>query len=175
MTRRKPGRSSATSDPLRPARRREIALCAAGACAAALAAAWALRPIPAAQHDLPHLSAPQKTPAHEDGAPALNLAAFQARIWNPRPDPVERTVAEVDPAEPPPAPLRLQLVAIVRDGEELRAALYDPDANELRLARVGESVARHTVTLVDAAGVELRPPGAAADPRRIDLIPPGGR
>src|SRR5690606_31038144 len=155
-------------------RRREGAIIAAAACALAIAGAWTLRQTPAAQHNLPDLTAPQEAPAQESDGEALNLAAFQARIWNPRPDPVEHKVAEAKPAAPPPVPLRLQLVAIVRDGEELRAALYDPDANELRLATVGESVARHTITIVDATGVELRPPGASTDPRRIDLIPPGG-
>lgn len=167
-------RGSTASNPLRQARHREATIIAAGACAVALAAAWSFRPTPTAPHDFPDLSNPPETPAQESAADTLNLAAFQARIWNPRPDPVEHKVAEDKPAAPPPAPLRLQLVAIVRDGEELRAALYDPDANELRLARIGDSVARHTITLVDATGVELRPPGATSGPRRIDLVRPGG-
>ncbi|MFG0282917.1 MAG: hypothetical protein ACF8R7_00705 [Phycisphaerales bacterium JB039] len=158
------------SDPLRLAGRRELTTLAIGAGALALAAAWSALPVEPARLDLPALAAQSQLDEGPAEAP-FNLAAFEARIWNPRPIPVAPAVAEARPAPPAPQPLRLQLIAIVREGEQLAAALYDPEADELRLARPGDSIARHTITLVDASGVELQPPAGAL--RRIDLIVPG--
>src|SRR5690606_31953843 len=80
---------SEAMNPLRQARHREVAILASGAAAFAIASAWALRPLAAAQHDLPDHTAQQEAPTKDDSAPALNLAAFLALIWNPRPHPVQ--------------------------------------------------------------------------------------
>ena len=56
----------------------------------------------------------------------------------------------------PPLPLRLQLIAIVRDGEAFKAAVYDPDADRILVVAVGDSIAGRTVEQVRSADVTVR-------------------
>ncbi|MDP1662703.1 MAG: hypothetical protein Q8L55_12385, partial [Phycisphaerales bacterium] len=82
----------------------------------------------------------------------LQLAAFDAPIWTLDPPPAT--------PDTPPAPLRLQLVGMVRDGGNgaagvLKAVIYDPDTDELVVVAEGASVGLRTVMRIDATGVTL--------------------
>lgn len=83
--------------------------------------------------------------------PGIDLAAFNAPIWNPTPPP--------KPPVPLP-PLRLQLIAITREiapdgAERFRAAVYDPEINELAQVIAGERVAGREVLRVTATELEV--------------------
>ena len=113
--------------------------------AVAVCAVWSLWPLkrPAIDTTVPQ---PERTatPAPD----RLDLAAFDAPIWlAPPPEPTP-------PA--PPAPLRLQLLAVFRDGDELRAALYDPDSDRLRIVASGDTVGGRVIERVLADAVSLR-------------------
>ncbi len=113
-------------------------------------AAWAFWPLyPAAfEPSAPPASAPAAAP---DTLATLNVAAFSAPIWVAEPPPPP------PPAAPaPPPPLRLQLIAITREGDALRAVLYDPDLDRLHIVGDGERLGERTVDRVLAASVALR-------------------
>jgi hypothetical protein len=84
---------------------------------------------------------------------ALDQAAFRVPIW----------VAEAAPPTPPPAiatppppPLKLQLLAIVKEGETYKAAVYDPDSDRLLVLGAGDRVGVRTVNAVSRSSVTLR-------------------
>jgi hypothetical protein len=116
-----------------------LALTVAGA---AVVGAWALWPIRSVSLDNPDLSV-HKAPAAATELPVLQASAFRAPLW----------VAQAPPPPPPPAPqppppLKLQLIAIVHENGEYRAALYDPDSDELKVVSTGDKLGSRTVTSV---------------------------
>ena len=128
-------------------------------------AAWALRPLGAP----PRVPAsPIATPAAHDGPaqPALDTAAFRAPLWvtPPAPPPPPGPT-------PPPPPLRLQLIAILKEGAEYRAALYDPDADALTVVGAGDTIAGRTVERIGAADLSLKDHGLT---RTLSLRTDGG-
>lgn len=133
--------------PLRVARRWIIA----GACSLPVMvwAVWA--PAPSAPAATAVVDAgPARAPAPASQRPPLRVAAFDAALWTLDPPPV------VPPA--PPAPLRLQLVGLVRDGGgtgPLKAVIYNQETDELIVVAEGSRVGVRGVTRIDAAGVTL--------------------
>lgn len=92
---------------------------------------------------------PAPTTATANGAqaapiarPALRIAAFDAPLWTLDPPPL------VSPT--PPAPLRLQLVGIVRDGSTLKAVVYNQETEELAIIAQGESIGTRSITKIEA-------------------------
>jgi hypothetical protein len=141
---------------LRPARRaawtgwlRRLAL----AVAVAACAWWALGPM---EH--PEVEKHAWPPPPPTAAPparqllSLDVSAFSAPLWVAPPS---APVAEATASTPP---LRLQLVAIVRDGESLRAVLYDPDTDRLLVSGPGDAVGDGTIESVSLSGLVLRNP-----------------
>ena len=113
--------------------------------AVAAAAVWSMWPM---ARTTPDTTVPVPARSRAVAASHLDLAAFDAPIWvAPPPDP---------PAAAPPEPLRLQLLAVFRDGEELRAALYDPDSDRLCIVASGDTVGGRVIERVLADAVALR-------------------
>jgi len=138
---------------------------------------WALRPL-----ETPDLSLPDRVeqdPELEVGPAmqvALDDAAFHAPLWLAPPPP---PAPAAEPPKPEPlAPLKLQLLAIVRGpgAEEetpYRAMLYDPDSDKIIEVAAGDLIAGrtvvgvtpHEITLRDRAGtrtLSLRSEGSAS-------------
>lgn len=144
--------------------RRLIAGCVG---AVTLCLAWALWPLSPAPAQPPAVhAAPQPLPSEVHLA--LDLDAFRAPIW----------VAEAPPPPPPaapapPPPLKLQLLAITREGDALRAVLYDPDTDRLHVVGDGETVTGGTVDRVLADSVSFRGAGGGGF-QTLSLNPGGG-
>jgi hypothetical protein len=106
--------------------------------------------------------APRPAPA------ALDIAAYKAPLWI-----VEAPPPPPPPAPPPPPPLKLQLLAVITEGDIQKAAIYDPDTDRLFMVASGETVAGRMVENVDPRGVDLRD---GKQVRRLALNPQeGGR
>jgi hypothetical protein len=136
--------------------------------ACVLAIGWVILIGAPAMNDPGPLAPPPKPVALASSSKALNVAAFDAPIWNPTPPP------KVVAPPPPPPPLRLQLLAITRTSTSLaaemhgprnageqpsyRATLYDPDADAIIEARAGEMVQGRKVAKVTASSIELIDP-----------------
>lgn len=156
----------------------------------AIFAIWAFWPLPkvdskselALRQDMPDEIFGAKGTVREglvSSAGAMNLPAFEAKLWVVPPRPVE--VAAIPPPSPPtpPPPLKLQLVAIVRDGSEaasdsdvLRAVLFDPEANKVHKLAAGATIQRYKVQSISSDVVELMDtqfPGAPVHALRMRL------
>lgn len=130
------------------------------AAACALAAWWAFRPLP-----MPRLEASFSAPTPEESVPrlqrpAVDLAAFSAPLWVAPPAP-PATPPITDPPKPLP-PLRVQVLAIVVDAEdighepEFSVLIYDPDADRVLSLRSGDQVAGRTIARITRSTVEFR-------------------
>jgi len=121
---------------------------------------WAWLPLRNEPVPAPSLSVPQQTETPE-GPADLPIDAFDIALW--KPPAVDQASAEANRARAaPPAPrVTLQLVGVVREGDSLAAALYDPGAGKLVSAREGEIVAGLEVTSIDLTGVKLTAGGRA--------------
>ncbi|MCC6321908.1 MAG: hypothetical protein IT438_10800 [Phycisphaerales bacterium] len=135
--------------------------------AIALAAWWALRPLGVPAFDGAASVASQLPPPPLSDQPlprrklaALDLTAFSTPLWVAPPVPP----APPAPAEPPKPlpPLKVQVIAIVRDGgnadkhEEFTVLVYDPDADRLLSLRTGDQIAGRTIARITEISVELR-------------------
>ena len=123
-----------------------------GAALATLCAGWAWRPLepPEPREFFIDLHAPPTTPI-DDEDHRFDQGAFLVRLWNPPPPPPGARDALVAGRAAPP---RLQLIGIIDDGRQLRAALYDPEADRLLIVATGDHVKQHTITIT-ADAVEL--------------------
>ena len=127
-----------------------------GAALVTLSAAWAWRPLEQSEmrEFFIDLHAPPTTPI-DDEDHLFDQSAFVVRLWNPPPPPPEaRNALVAGRTAPPPKPLRLQLIGIIDDGRQLRAALYDAEADRLLIVVTGDRVKQHTITIT-ADAVEL--------------------
>ncbi|MBX3388495.1 MAG: hypothetical protein KF691_03455 [Phycisphaeraceae bacterium] len=102
-------------------------------------------------------------------AQSIDVKAFDAQLWKVPPKPIEVAVEPPPPPPSPPPPLKLQLVGILANAtnsgssleseknqpSELRAALFDPDANKIYTVAVGASVLRYRVKSISSDLVEL--------------------
>ncbi len=131
-------------------------------------AVWALRPIAPrldgrSQDSTLHAALDQVS--NEATPKALfDESLLDVRLWNaPAPPPAPPPpppLAAPPPAAPAPPPMRLQLIAIVRDPRSPspappRAAIFDPERDQLRYVEVGQSIGRWTIRGVSDSGVEL--------------------
>ncbi len=85
---------------------------------------------------------------------ALDLAAFRLPLWvaDPAPAPPPAPAA---PAAPPP-PLKIQLLAIIHEGEVYKAAVYDPDSDRILVVAAGEKIGARRVDKIDKATLTIR-------------------
>lgn len=143
------------NDPIRVIKRRVWATWLVGSLAIASCAFWALPP--ADDPDQPHLvttlAEPSTEPISDDSPPAFDDQSFSARLWNP-PQGSEPAPPAPKAARRPPPP-RLELIAIINDGGERRAAVYNPDTDRIRIVGSGDQISELTVTSVSADAVEL--------------------
>ncbi|MCC6678246.1 MAG: hypothetical protein IT436_13985 [Phycisphaerales bacterium] len=144
---------------------------------------WALRPLERPDLSLPSSPPPSPRPSESPGQPdgpstlvALDDAAFRIPLWfTPPPVPPSDPIADTKPAPLPP--FKLQLLAILRQGDpsgagpagqQFKALLYDPDTDKIVEAAAGQSIGERTVvgiteremTLKERAGIRtlsLRP------------------
>ncbi len=89
---------------------------------------------------------------HQPEKPELNTAeqsfdqsVFNASLWNP-PQVKQTSTALSKKESPRPKSLRLQLIGISTDGDTLKAAIYDPDSDQLLIVASGQSILGHTVS-----------------------------
>ncbi len=116
---------------------------ALGACAW-----WAFKPLPDIASSVPALDLESATDKPADVRVAsLDLEPFRAPLWvAPPPPPPPPPTPEPERPPPPPPPIKYQLLAVLgledRDAQpaDLRAALYDPDADCILIVRVGEPI-----------------------------------
>lgn len=118
---------------------------------------------------LPHPSS--SAAAQAEAKPPLDVNVFKVAIYNPvppPPPPQTHTVAEAKP-------LKLQLIGIVgapeqSDPPSYKAALYDPDADELFILGPGEHIGAtdHTVKSVAATSVEITDPRGGTHVLQLD-------
>lgn len=143
------------NDPIRRLTRSLRLTWLVGCTIIALCALWAWQPHEPNEHsEIPRDLHPATTPRIEDEQERIDQSAFIARLWNPPPPPEARDRRLAEQTAPPPKPLRLQLIGITDDGRQLRAALYDPDADRLLIVVSGDHVKTLTVTIMPDA-VEL--------------------
>jgi len=120
-------------------------------------AIWTFRPIGPA--DLTPFKADPSPQQHlsEETAP-LDLVGFERPVFTiaAEPDPVGLAFAPPPAPPPPPPPLRLELLAIERGADGLRAVLFDPDENTVVTVIQGDDIAGRSVTLVAAEGVVFK-------------------
>ena len=119
------------------------------AIASAAVGGWAFWPTQPATFESPDVSAPESL-APPTELPVLEASAFHAPLW----------VAQAPPplppaAAPPPPPLRLQLIAIVHENGQYRAALYDPDSDELKVVSSGDKLGTRIVAGVAKDSVTI--------------------
>lgn len=121
-----------------------------------LALAWSLAPIEE-WRVLRRAEGPRRTdaPSHDDSAEVrapLDASAFEVQLWNAPPKPVGATAPRPTPAPP----LNLDLIAIISESNECKAALYERASDRLHVVAPGARIGRLEVLRVDASGVELR-------------------
>jgi hypothetical protein len=85
---------------------------------------------------------------------AIDLDAFRAPLWVAPPAPPPAPPAAKPPPAPPP--LRLELLAIVRDENQIRALVYDPDSDRIMVVAEGDRVTDRTIERIGEAGVDIR-------------------
>lgn len=121
-----------------------------GAAVALICSAWAVWPRSTVAIGTPQLRTSATGPTLARTT-SIDLAAFNAPIWNPTPPPKPI---------PPPPPMRLQLVAIAAETlpnghSQFRAAVYDPDTDTLLQVVNGDQIAGRGVIRVTANEVEI--------------------
>lgn len=125
--------------------------------AIAAAAWWAFTPLPAWRPDPLHARIPSSTPTPTEPTHlALDLAAFRTPLWIAPPAPPPPAPSPKPEPPPPLPPLKLQILAIVRDTTGDRALLYDPDTDKPIWVHAGQPVGPRTVERITAHSVDLR-------------------
>jgi hypothetical protein len=108
---------------------------------------WAFWPL-----DRTLVEAPAITVAAAGGGPSgpvpLDLAAFRAPLWVAPPAPPAPVAAA-----PPPPPLKLQLIAILSENGQYKAALYDPDSDRLTVVGAGNTIGGRRIERVGKSDV----------------------
>lgn len=145
--------AATASDPLTVPYRTTRRWLMAGSCLLPLLVWAAWSPKPPSPSSAPLASTPTAGAIVSPPRPTILAAAFDAPLWTLDPAPI------VPPA--PPAPLRLQLVGLLRDEGDgvkpgtLKAVIYNQETDELVIVAEGARVGARGVTRIDAAGVTL--------------------
>ena len=103
---------------------------------------------------LPELQ-PSGHRGHNAAVPTFDQSAFAAQLWNPKLQPSANPAAALPNAAERPRPPRLELIAIIKENGEWRAALYDMPGDRIVIVRSGDRVDENTITAVDAESVEI--------------------
>jgi hypothetical protein len=82
---------------------------------------------------------------------SIDPSVFAVRLWNPPPAPQEQVVVRAEP----PKPLNLQLIGIIQEGAQHRAAVYDVDKDQLLIVASGDRIREQTVMAITLQSVEL--------------------
>lgn len=123
-----------------------------GAVATLACLAWALRPLDAAPAVVAVNLATGAGSVAEIGGPVVQAPLLATSLWNPPPAPAQ----EAKPSnEAPPAPPRYQLIGIIHEDGELKAALYDPGADRILIVRSGDNIEGQRVIAVNERSVEI--------------------
>lgn len=126
--------------------RRCLCLAAVGGCGI-----WAIWPLPASR---PPTYSPMQVKRAEVPARAFDQTAFAVPIWYVQPAPVVETH---EPAKPTSLPFKLQLIAIVREGDIWGAVFYNPMQDALMQVNTGESLGEgRVVDAISAGSVRVR-------------------
>lgn len=162
-----------TNDPISTATRRNHAALAICAMTTIACAIWALMPMSQPNLTVPTLNAPT-TDTHTEDKPNLDARLFAVDLWNPPPVQINPTQTAAT-QRPTPSP-KYELIGIIndqtQDGPILRAALYDPAADQLLIVTSGDIIGTHTVSSIDEEAVTL---ADARGQTRLELHPKGGR
>jgi hypothetical protein len=151
----------------------------AGTACLLLAAWWALAPIDSIGGDavpstMIALASPSAERTGSGEERPFDVDAFDVRLWEARPDSQLADEQNVQPPTESTPPTRLQLIGIIQEIKDIKAALYDSVADRLLIVAVGEEINEHTVVEISAESVTLategsiqtltliRPPVAAA-------------
>ncbi len=144
-------------DPIRRVRRQIRLTWLVGTLTIVMCTLWAARPVQeyspedtTFSFNLAQLSAQPI----EHGPHTIDPRVFAARLWNPPPTEVALKEREASVANRP-KPIRFQLIGIINENGQLRAALYDPDTNRVLIVKSGDRIDELTVTAVTAESVEL--------------------
>ncbi len=110
-------------------------------------AAWPFEPAPVVP---PVIAQPETTKSQKA---ALDLAAFRVPMWVADPAPPAPVVANAPAPRPPP--LKLQLLAIIHEGEIYKAAVYDPDSDRILVVADGEKSGPRGLDQIDSSPLTL--------------------
>lgn len=157
---------------------------------------WAIKPM-AHPDDLPEpalIRSASDPIATSPTRSRLEPDVFNVALWNAPPSSVVTEVAPKLAAlpsqpsvtapllpRPPTFPLRLQLIGIIRDSDEigrelLRAAVYDPEKDALLVVSAGQTVGTRRVDTIDSLGVTFVDAShAASDGASTNVVDPGPR
>lgn len=112
-----------------------------------LAGAWAFLPLGPTSVPVPKIEEPARV---EVASVPLDEAAFRLPLWvapPPPPPPPDAPEKELNPL-----PFKLQLLAIVPEGDRWKALFYDPDKDKIVSAREGEWLAGATLDRIVPTG-----------------------
>jgi hypothetical protein len=125
-----------------------------GVLAIVVCASWALKPLQGTSHtDAPALTEVPPAEVTSSNKSAIDVAQFASvKLWNPVPDPPK---PEVKVAKAEPKPLRLQLIGIIDEAGERKAALYDQDEDRLLIVASGAKVRQSTITQITTTAVTI--------------------
>ena len=128
-----------------------------GALAIVMCAWWAALPLeqyPAGTAITMNQPAPGLIEKSPNASDTIDLGAFAARLGNPV-APQETDQKRQSKSAKRQELIRFQLIGIINDGGQLKAALYDPDTDRLLIVQSGDRIRDHTVTAISAEDVEL--------------------
>src|ERR1043165_478815 len=113
-------------------------------------------PVPHESAEAPVIDRPVRAKAQP--LATLDAAAFRVPTWAADPAPAAPPASASPP--PPPPPLKLQLLAIMKEGDgsetTYKAAVYDPDSDKLLVVAAGERIGTRTVDKVSQGSVTFR-------------------
>ena len=147
-----------STDPIRALSRRIYLTWLAAIPVVALCAVWAFLPAGVAVQTPSIVETTTRSEQSPVVQPSLALdgRAFAARIWDAPSAPSAPAAPKAVAARAPKRPaFKLELIAIMNDGDERQAALYDPETDRLYIVANGDTVNQHTVTAINADAIEL--------------------
>jgi hypothetical protein len=136
-------------------RRRIHATWLAGAAAITSCALWAAAPPGESSRPDGAVVVAAPLPKLVNAPPnPIDPQAFTARLWNPGPAEQASQVAQHEVAVRS-ATMPLQLIGIINEAGQLKAALYDPQTDRVLIVTSGDRIGQHTITQISASTVEL--------------------